>query len=139
MPVQPVPFTLSNFRKEDSIADWPIGRNQRATAVFAHESNKRGQRISRTTTGKPKVSTYYDLICLADGSDGKTHLVGYSRDYGMLAVMSADMQHSDYILHYGQAHYADYVGFVITATSLAQMTDDELRQECETESAMLGE
>lgn len=138
MSTQPVPFTLSNFRKEDSIADWPIGRNQRATAVFAHETNKRGQRILRTTTGKPKASTYYDLICLADGSDGKTHLVGYSAGYRMLMVMSADMQHSDYTLHYGQEHYADYVGFVVSATSLVQMTDDEQRQERETESAMLG-
>ena len=92
------PFTLSNFRKSDSIENWPIGRQQRATAVFTHEANKRGQRILRTTTGKPKASNYYTLICLADGSDGKTHLVGFS-EYG-LHVMSADMQHSDFSLYH---------------------------------------
>lgn len=93
-----VPFSLSNFRKEDRIENWPIGRNERATAVFTHESNKKGQRILRTTIGKPKASRYFSLICLADGSDGKTHLVGFCQ-YGGLAVMSADMQHSDYTLY----------------------------------------
>jgi len=93
-----VPFTLTNFRKEDTIQDWPLGSNKRGPCTFTHEANKRGQRILRTTTGKPKASRYYSLVCLADGSDGKTHLVGYCQ-YGGIAVMSADMQHSDYTLY----------------------------------------
>lgn len=95
---EPVPFTLSNFRKEETIQDWPYGSNKRGPAVFVVEQNKRGQRMLRTTFGKPKATQYYDAVCLADGSDGKTHIVAYSANYGLLLVKSCDMQHQDYAL-----------------------------------------
>ncbi len=111
-------FALTNFRKEDTIADWPLGGNKRGSAVFAHESNKRGQRISRTTTGKPKRSTYYLRVCLADGSDGKTHYVGWSA-YGFLSVMSCDMQHSNFSIFDGDPpdpNFAEYKQLLFDAT-----------------------
>ena len=98
------PFTLSNFRKEDTIEDWPLGGGRRGDCIFTHESNGRGQRIGRQTEGrngrmnKIKYSTYHPLVCLADGSDGKTHYIGLT-SYSSLSVMSCDMKHSEFSLH----------------------------------------
>jgi hypothetical protein len=111
------PFTLSNFRREDSIENWPIGRDKRATAVFAHEANKRGQRILRTTTGKPKATTYYQAICLADGSDGKTHLVSLAAEMDMLRIGSADMKHADFTLWPRDSVFAEYRAQLIACSS----------------------
>jgi len=99
-------FSLSNFRKEETIQDWPIGGNRRGPAVFTHESNKRGQRLLRTTTGKPKPSTYYERVCLVDGSDGKTHYIGWSS--GFLSVMSCNMEHQDFSIFSNEANFAEY-------------------------------
>lgn len=106
-------FTLSNPRKNDSIADWPIGGSRRGTAVFTHEANSRGERIGRTTTGKPKYTTYYAKICLVDGSDGKTHLLAHTGNSGgFLSVLSADMQHSDFSVFEGDDNFAEYLAMV---------------------------
>ena len=88
------PFTVSNPRNEDQIADWPIGRQKRATAVFLTTTNKRGQRLERVTTGKPKCSTYYKAIRLVDGSDGRTYFIGLANEYPGIYVMSCDMKTS---------------------------------------------
>jgi hypothetical protein len=109
------PFTLSFFRKGDTIQDWPLGGGKRGTCLFHHESNKRGQRILRTTTGKPKASTYYMRVCLVDGSDGKTHYIGYSQ-YGFLSVMSCDMQHSDFSIHPHDPNFDEYKRRLFEAT-----------------------
>jgi hypothetical protein len=111
------PLMLSNFRREDSIENWPIGRDKRATAIFAHEATKRGQRILRTTTGKPKATTYYKAICLADGSDGKTHLVSLAAEIDMLRVGSADMKHAEKTLWPRDAEFAEYRAQLIACTS----------------------
>ena len=100
--------TLSNFRLRDVIPNWPLGANKRGDAVFEHESNKRGQRISRTTSGKPKRSTYYVRACLADGSDGRTYYIGLSV-YGNLSVMQCDMQYSAFYIARGEDNYAEYL------------------------------
>ena len=112
------PFTLSNFRREDSIENWPIGRDKRATAVFTHEANKRGQRILRTTTGKAKATTYYQAICLADGSDGKTHLVCLAPMCDMLRIGSADMKHEDFTLWPRDADFAGYKNKLLAVATL---------------------
>ena len=113
-------FMLSNFRKEDTIEDWPMGSNKRGTCVFSHETNKRGQRIGRTTTcngrtGKTKYSTYYLRVCLVDGSDGKTHYVGFSQ-YGMLSVMSCNMQHQDFSVFPDHDNFEEYKAALFAAT-----------------------
>ena len=107
-------FTLSNFRLSDTIPDWPLGSNKRGPCVFTHERNKRGQRIGRTTTGATKFSRYYDMICLCDGSDGKTHMIGYTR-FGSLSVMSCDMQYSDFTLYDGD----DYLNYFAALENVA--------------------
>lgn len=90
---------LSNFRLSASFPDWPLGGSRRGLCTFTHERNKRGQqRILRTTTGKPKASTYYPMICVADGSDGRVHLVALT-DYGFIYVRSSDMQHAERTVH----------------------------------------
>lgn len=100
-------FTLSNPRKEESIENWPVGSNRRATAVFTHEANKRGERIGRTTTGKIKYSTYNKAMRLVDGSDGKTHMMGWT-SYGFISVMSCDMKHSDFGVFQDDENFAEY-------------------------------
>jgi len=113
-------FTLNNFRKAEEIADWPLGSNRRGTASFTHESNKRGQRIGRQTPDKhgrmckPKYSTYYQRICLVDGSDGKTHMIGWTGNF--LSVMSCDMKHSEFSVWERDAEFKEYKSQLFAAT-----------------------
>jgi hypothetical protein len=93
-----VKIKLSNFRRSATIEVWPLGGGKRGRCVFQHEANKRGQRILRTTTGAPKATTYYQRIALADGDDGRIHIVGFS-EYGMLCVMASDMRHGEFTLY----------------------------------------
>lgn len=102
-------FTLSNFRSGEVIADWPLGSGKRGNCCFTREINKRGHRISRTTTGKPKFSIYYVHACIADGSDDRIHIVGLSPYSESLSVMSSDMKHSDFCLFPGDENYDNYV------------------------------
>lgn len=105
-------FTVSNPRKEDSIEDWPLGNGRRGTAEFTHETNNRGERISRVTPNrqgrpcKPKRSTYSESVRLVDGSDGKTHMLSFSS--GFVQVMSCDMQHSDFSVFAGDDNFEEY-------------------------------
>lgn len=98
-------FTVSNPRKEETIEDWPHGA-RRVTAVFTHESNKKGERIARTTTGKPKMSKYYAAIRLVDGSDGKTHMLCDCG--GFLSIMACDMKYRDFSVFPEDDNYDDY-------------------------------
>ncbi len=117
-------FTLSNFRREDKIEDWPLGRQLRGTATFTHEENgEKGQRIGRQTPyrgrmGKIKYSTYYIRVCLADGSDGKTHYIGWT-GYGFLAVMSCGMKYQDFSIFEKAPNFASYKAklFEVTGTN----------------------
>ena len=113
-------FTLSNFRTSDEIEGWPLGRDKRGTAIFTHESNKNGQRISRQTPykgglSKPKRSTYYVRICLADGSDGETHMVGIT-GYGFISVLSCDMKLSDFSIQAEDDNYTEVMAEVMAVT-----------------------
>ena len=104
-------FTLSNPRKEGEVEDYPLG-GFRGTAVFTHEKSSRGERISRVTPkrnggfGKPKRSTYADVIRLVDGSDGKTHLMSFSS--GFIQVSSCNMRHSDFSIFEGDDNFVLY-------------------------------
>jgi len=103
------PFELSNPRKEDTIDGWPHG-SRRVTAVFTHEKNKRGERIGRQTTGKPKYSRYYDRICLVDGSDGKTHMLADAGSH--LSIMACDMKFHDFSVFPRDENYEKYRKFL---------------------------
>jgi hypothetical protein len=86
-------ITFSNPRQFARIEDWPYGGNKRGPCVFQVESHpKRGQRVSRTTTGKPKYTTYADQgACIVDGSNGKTYILLAGR--GSVSIFQSDMQH----------------------------------------------
>jgi len=85
---------FSNPRKSTRIENWPSG-GKRVTATFEVEANKKGERIARTTTGKPKYTTYNKTMCIVDcEDDGKTYLLGLSTHVEMITVFSSDMKHS---------------------------------------------
>ena len=66
---------LSNPRTIAVIEDWPSGRN-RVRCTFEVEATNRGQRVKRTTTGKPKTTTYNLRMAICDGDDGRIFLIG---------------------------------------------------------------
>lgn len=73
-------LTFSNPRIFAVIEDWPLGNGKRGPCTFQVCRTKRGWRISRTTTGKPKYTTFGGPACIVDGNDGKTYLL---RDAGV--------------------------------------------------------
>lgn len=87
-------LTFSNPRRQAIIPDWPLGRDQRGPATFTVESDPRkGERIARVTTGKPKRTTYAHKACVVDGSNGRTYLLLYDRQFGeSVRIASSDMQ-----------------------------------------------
>lgn len=98
-------ISFTNPRLNATFGDWPLGFNARGTCTFVVETHpKRGQRVLRTTTGKPKASTYSDKCCIVDGSDGKTYLLHYSKLYEAVSIYQSDNQHN---AHFGRAgdHY----------------------------------
>lgn len=82
---------FSNPRKSAVIENWPSG-SKRVTAVFEVESNKKGERVLRTTTGKPKMTTYNRSMAIVDGDDGKTYILGLATHFNMVTIYSSDMK-----------------------------------------------
>jgi len=79
-------MNLSNPRQEAVIEDWPIGR-KRCTATFVVEDGgKKGQRVARTTTGKPKRTTYYQRVMIVDGDDGRTYVIARTMHNQMVVI-----------------------------------------------------
>lgn len=85
---------FSNPRTEATIEDWPHGR-KRVTAKFFVETNKRGSRVGRTTTGKPKYTTYHRNIVLMDGDDGRIYAVGLT-EYNQVVVWEGTLKTTEY-------------------------------------------
>ena len=90
-------LTLSNPRSEATIEDYPIGSNRRGNVHFKTEQGTRGkqkeqERMLRTTTGKPKPSTFYSKIRVVDGDDGKTHLIAQPYGYNFVYLIPATMK-----------------------------------------------
>ena len=99
--------TFSNPRLNASFSDWPLGGSKRGNCTFTVETHpKRGQRVLRTTTGKPKASTYSTFCAIVDGSDGRTYLLHYSNRYGneSVSIYQSDNAHC---AHFGESgdHY----------------------------------
>lgn len=88
-------ITLSNPRLSAVIENWPSGR-KRVTATFLVESKIiKGvvcQRGLRSTTGKPKATTYYPQVAIVDGSDGKTYFIAGTTEYGQRLLIPGTMQ-----------------------------------------------
>jgi hypothetical protein len=98
---------FTNPRLEAVIENWPLGGSKRGTAVFKVEQTiSKGMRVSRTTTGKPKPTTYSDQMRIVDGDNGKTYILSLSTKYGMsITVKSSDMQHDASREEIGGDHY----------------------------------
>lgn len=87
-------ITFSNPRLRAEIPDWPLGGDKRGLCVFQVERDpKRGVRISRTTFGKPKYTTYSLAGCIVDGSDGRTYLL--KKSYGMITIYRSDFKYAE--------------------------------------------
>jgi len=92
--------TFSNPRLNASFTDWPLGGNKRGNCSFAVEKHpKRGSRVLRTTTGKPKASTYSTLCAIVDGDDGRTYLLHYHDLTNSVSIYQSDNAHN---AHFGQ-------------------------------------
>lgn len=94
--------TFSNPRLNATFTDWPLGGSKRGECTFTVEKHPRkGSRILRTTTGKPKASTYSTLCAIVDAEDGKTYLLHYNDKYGSksISIYQSDNAHN---AHFGQ-------------------------------------
>lgn len=90
----PLKIAFDNPRLRAEFADWPSG-GKRVSCVFQVEHHpKRGWRIGKTTTGKPKFSTYGGQAAIVDGSDGKTYLLQVAEGYGFVKIMSHDFMNA---------------------------------------------
>ena len=84
-------LTFTNPRLTATFTDWPLGGNKRGECRFAVETHpKKGHRICRVTTGKPKYSTYAGPSAIVDGSNGRTYLLQRIDIYGGVKVMRSD-------------------------------------------------
>lgn len=83
-------ITFSNPRLHAEFDDWPSG-GKRVKCVFDVEHHpKRGYRVSRTTTGKPKYDTYGGKAAIVDGSNGKTYILQVADAYGFIKISRSD-------------------------------------------------
>lgn len=82
-------ITFTNPRLRAEFSDWPSGA-KRVNCVFAVEQGKRGYRVTRTTTGKPKTNTYGGRAAIVDGSDGRTYILQESGLYDFIKVSASD-------------------------------------------------
>lgn len=74
---------FSNPRLYAAFSDWPLGGTRRGHCAFSVETDpKKGQRVSRITTGKPKYTTYGDRMCVVDGDNGRTYILQEKTTYG---------------------------------------------------------
>jgi len=85
-----------NPRLHAEFTDWPMGRSKRGPCVFdvEHKPGK-GYRFSRTTTGKPKTSTYGGKAAIVDGDNGKTYLLQCAGRYDFVTIHRSDMMCAD--------------------------------------------
>lgn len=81
---------FSNPRLEATFNDWPLGGSKRGVCVFkAERAAKKGTRIGRQTTGKPKFTTYHPMMAIVDGSNGRTYMLG-TTFYGFITIIRSD-------------------------------------------------
>jgi hypothetical protein len=83
-------LTYSNPRLSAEIDNWPNGKH-RVVATFAIERHPtRGERATRTTTGKPKVLTYARKARIVDADNGRTYIAELT--FSHVSIMRADMK-----------------------------------------------
>ena len=80
----------SNPVKSLTVSNYPLGGNKRGEMRFWVESNpKKGERIVRQSTGKPKYSTYAKECVIVTGEDGRTYFISLCGN-DMIKVSSHD-------------------------------------------------
>lgn len=84
--------TYSNPRLSATIENWPHG-SKRVTANFTVESDRRGERAVRVTTGAPKKLTYARKTRIVDGDDGRTYIAELSMS-GHVTIMGGNMKYN---------------------------------------------
>lgn len=83
----------SNPTLELVIEDYPIGGNKRGRCrFFADHDAKRGARIGKITTGKPKFTTYAKRVAIVTGDDGRTYILRDVNEYGFVDVSRSDFK-----------------------------------------------
>lgn len=89
--------TYSNPRMAATIENWPHG-TKRVTAHFTIETEKRGQRAVRVTTGAPKKLTFTRQMRIVDGDDGRTYIAALTTSYGHITIWRGDMKFSEEVV-----------------------------------------
>lgn len=85
--------SFSNPRLYAKFEAWPLGFKKVGNCTFEIEHNpNKGWRVIKTTTGKPKLSTYGGRCCIVDGSDGKTYILQRSQYADAISVHSHDFK-----------------------------------------------
>jgi hypothetical protein len=95
------------------IEGWPLGRTQRALAVFTIEQHPtRGERAVRvlvTAEGRtfaPKKLTYAEKVRIVNGSDGRTYIAELTRS-GFVSIMRGDMKYQAETIHEDNPHFGE--------------------------------
>lgn len=92
-----MPITYRNPRDRAEFPDWPLGGSKRGHCRFFVEKDpRRGERVGKVTTGKPKYTTYAPKWAIVDGDDGRTYLV-CATPYGAVLVKKHDFMIHEYI------------------------------------------
>ena len=97
--------SYSNPRMSAVIENWPHGQ-QRVTANFEIETDKRGERAVRVTTGAPKKLTYARKARIVDGDDAKTYIAELSF-YSHVTIMQSNMKFQHEVIHSSDARYPE--------------------------------
>ena len=82
-------LTYCNPRMSATVENWPSG-SKRVTARFEIETEGKGQRAVRITTGEPKKLTYANIARIVDGSDGRTYIAEYTNSH--IGIMQGNMK-----------------------------------------------
>lgn len=84
-----MPVFFSNPRTTAVIENWPMGGRKRAICTFQVERDiNRGYRVRRETTGKPLYTTFGGIAVIVDGSDGKTYILQYTKDFDCIRILT---------------------------------------------------
>ena len=113
----------SNPRLRVEIPNWPLGRDTRGLAVFEVESNGKGERAVRTTTGKPKKLTYAVKVRIVDGDDGRTYIAELSR-YGLISIMRGTFDYQQEVIYQSDPRYSEILALFTTEPEDTNYTVD---------------
>lgn len=113
--------TYTNPRLEATFQDWPLGGNRRGPCRFFTEYHpKRGYRVGRITTGKPKFTTYHPASAIVDGDDGRTYILAHAQACHFVTVYRSDFfQHETVHQSDEPDRYADLVEMILRAEPMA--------------------